>query len=61
MKAPLPCGQMAWPMAAQWLSRRVVHRMAPDYVPIPPEFKPALCEQMNRHPDVAHVFVSKRG
>jgi len=31
------------------------------FVPIPPEFKSVLCEQMNRHPEVDHVFVSKRG
>jgi integrase len=44
-----------------WTRKRKNSDVEADYVPIPPEFKPALCEQMNRHPDVAHVFVSKRG
>ena len=44
-----------------WTRKRKNSDVEADFVPIPPEFKSALCEQMNRYPSVEHVFVSKRG
>lgn len=43
-----------------WTRKRKNSDIEADFVPIPPEFKSALCEQMNRYPSVEHVFVSKR-
>jgi len=44
-----------------WTRKRKNSDWEADYVSIPPEFKPSLCEEINRHPEIAQVFVSKRG
>ncbi|MDP3429299.1 MAG: site-specific integrase, partial [Desulfomicrobium sp.] len=44
-----------------WTRKRKNSDWEADYVSIPPQFKSSLCEEMNRNPGIAQVFVSKRG